>query len=278
MEKGLHISIAAETLFHIGPFPVTNSLLVTWMVMVVLVVVGILAGRNPRRIPRGLQNAFEYLFELLIGLMDTVTLDRKKSERFFPFLATFFLFIFAANFTDILPGVGTIGLNKVAEHGAEHGAEAVEHAVSFIPFFRPPSSDLNFTVALGVVSVLTAQILGIAALGFFKHMGKFFTFKKGPIYTFVGLLEVVSEVAKMVSFSFRLFGNIFAGEVLLTVIAAIVPFVVPLPFYALELFVALVQALVFTMLSLVFFTMATASHDEHEEHVDSVKSSVLAKS
>lgn len=249
----------------------TNSLLVTWLVMLVLVVVGILAGRNPKRIPRGLQNAFEYVFELLIGLMDTVTLDRKKSERFFPFLATFFLFIFAANFTDVLPGVGTIGLNEVAEHGGEL-------TVSFIPFFRPPSSDLNFTVALGVVSVMTAQILGIASLGFFKHMGKFFTFKKGPIYTFVGLLELVSEIAKMVSFSFRLFGNIFAGEVLLTVIAAIVPFVVPLPFYALEVFVALVQALVFTMLSLVFFTMATASHDEHEEHADKERSPAIAKS
>ncbi|MFO0702972.1 MAG: F0F1 ATP synthase subunit A [Candidatus Andersenbacteria bacterium] len=253
MATNLNISLTAEPIFHLGPLPVTNSLLVTWLVIAVLLVVGFLAGRKPRRIPRGLQNAFEYVFELLLGLMDSVTLDRKKSERFFPFLATFFVFIAAANLTDILPGVGTVGLNEVTENG-----------VQLIPFFRPPASDLNFTVALAVVSVITTQILGIAALGLFKHLKKYFTAKGGPVYTFVGLLELVSEVAKVVSFSFRLFGNIFAGEVLLTVIAALVPFVVPLPFYLLELFVALVQALVFTMLSLVFFTVATASHEEHE--------------
>ena len=229
--------------------------------MLVLILLGFLAGRKVRRVPQGLQNIFEYIFELLLGLIDSVTHDRKKSERFFPFLATFFIFIFAANFTDVLPGVGTIGINETTPEG-----------VVFIPFLRPPSSDLNFTVALGVVSVFTAQILGIAALGFFKHLGKYFTIKGGPIYTFVGLLEFISEIAKMVSFSFRLFGNIFAGEVLLTVIAAIVPFVVPLPFYMLEVFVALVQALVFTMLSLVFFTMATTSHDEHESKVAPVPS------
>ena len=256
MNKEIHISLAAEELFHIGPFVVTNSLLVTWLVILALGIVAWLAGRKAKLVPRGLQNVFETVFEFLLTLIESVTLSRKKAEKFFPLLATFFIFIFAANFTDIIPGIGTIGLYEITEHGKE-----------FVPYFRPPTSDLNVTLALAVTTVVATQFFSIAALGFGKHIGKYFTFKGGPAHTFVGLLEAVSEVAKMVSFSFRLFGNIFAGEVLLTVIAVIVPFVAPLPFYLLELFVAFIQALVFTMLSLVFMTMATTSHEELEEHV-----------
>ena len=253
VEKEIHISIASEPLFFVGPFPVTNSLLVTWIVMLVLLVLTAFATRKVALVPRGIQNVVEYIFEFLLGLIESVTLSRKKAERFFPLLATFFVFIFTANVTDIIPGIGTIGLHEFI--GSEE---------KFIPLLRPPSADLNFTLALALVSVIGAQFFGIGALGFFKHLGKYFTFKGGPIHTFVGLLEAVSEVAKMISFSFRLFGNIFAGEVLLTVMAVIVPFVAPLPFYLLETFVAFIQALVFTMLSLVFMTLATMSHGEAE--------------
>jgi F-type H+-transporting ATPase subunit a len=254
-EKAIHISLAAEPLFHIGPFPVTNSLLVTWLVMIVLIAIALIAGRKPKLIPRGIQNLVEYVFEFLLSLIESVTLSRKLAEKFFPILATFFIFIFMANITDILPGIGTIGLKEVTDHGE-----------TFVPFFRPPAADLNFTLGLAIVSVISAQLFGIGTLGFFKHLSKYLTIKGGPIHTFVGLLEAISEFAKMISFSFRLFGNIFAGEVLLTVIAVIVPFVAPLPFYMLEAFVAFIQALVFTMLSLVFMTLATMSHgDEHAE-------------
>ncbi|MFO0704386.1 MAG: F0F1 ATP synthase subunit A [Candidatus Andersenbacteria bacterium] len=256
MGSEIHISLAAEELFRIGPLSVTNSLLVTWIVIVVLALVAWLAGRKPRSVPRGLQNVVEAVFEFLLNLIESVTQSRKKAEQFFPFLATFFLFIFVANVTDIIPGIGTIGLFEIGAHGRE-----------FIPYFRPPAADLNFTLALAVATVVGAQVFGIATLGLFKHLRKYFTLKGGPANTFVGLLEVISEVAKMISCSFRLFGNIFAGEVLLTVIAVIVPFVAPLPFYLLEAFVAFIQALVFTMLSLVFMTLATTSHGEHEpEH------------
>ncbi len=254
MGKEIHISLAAEPLLHIGPFNITNSLLVTWLVMIIILLLAWLGGRNVRKIPRGMQNVFEYVFELLIGLIESVTGNRKKAEKFFPILATFFIFILVANLADIIPGIGTIGFNEITSHGE-----------SFVPFFRPPTTDLNFTIALAIISVVATQIFGIAALGTVKHFKKYFTIKGGPVNTFVGLLELISEVAKMVSFSFRLFGNIFAGEVLLTVIAVIVPFLVPLPFYFLETFVALIQALVFTMLSLVFFTVATAEHGDHEE-------------
>ncbi|MFH0831196.1 MAG: F0F1 ATP synthase subunit A [Parcubacteria group bacterium] len=256
MGKEIQISLSAEELFHIGPLVVSNSLLVTWIVIAVLALLAWLAGRRVRLVPNGLQNVFETIFEFLLTLIESVTLSRKKAERFFPILATFFLFIIVANLTDILPGVGTIGLYEVSEHGKE-----------FVPYFRPPTSDLNVTLALAVVTVVATQFFGIGALGLAKHLKKYFTLKGGPTHTFVGLLEVLSEVAKMISFSFRLFGNIFAGEVLLTVIAVIMPFVAPLPFYLLELFVSFIQALVFTMLSLVFMTIATASHEELEEHV-----------
>jgi len=253
--KEIHISLAAEGLFHIGPLSVTNSLLVTWIVMAVLILFAWLAGRKTRLVPKGLQNVVEAVFEFLLNLIESVTQSRKKAEQFFPFLATFFIFIFAANATDIIPGIGTIGLYEVSHHGTE-----------FVPYFRPPAADLNFTLALAIVTVVGTQVFGIAAIGFVKHIKKYLTIKGGPANTFVGLLEAVAEFAKMISFSFRLFGNIFAGEVLLTVISVIVPFVAPLPFYLLEAFVAFIQALVFTMLSLVFMTMATVAHDEHEEH------------
>ncbi len=253
MGKDIHISLAAEELFHIGPLVVTNSLLVTWIVMLVLILIGWLAGRKTKIVPRGIQNVMETVFEFLLTLIESVTQSRKKAEKFFPFLATFFVLIFLANITDIIPGIGTIGMYVISHKGTE-----------FVPYFRPPAADLNFTLALAVTTVLGAQFFGIMALGFFKHLKKYFTIKGGPANTFVGLLEGVSEFAKMISFSFRLFGNIFAGEVLLTVISVIVPFIAPLPFYLLEAFVAFIQALVFTMLSLVFMTLATASHDEHE--------------
>ncbi|MCK4525128.1 MAG: F0F1 ATP synthase subunit A, partial [Candidatus Andersenbacteria bacterium] len=121
------------------------------------------------------------------------------------------------------------------------------------------NSDLNTTLALAIVSVLATQIFGIIALGVFKYGKKFINFSS-PITFFVGILELVSEVAKMVSFSFRLFGNVFAGEVLLVVIMTLAPFIAPLPFFGLELFVGFVQALVFAMLTLVFLKMAVTAH------------------
>lgn len=143
----------------------------------------------------------------------------------------------------------------------EQTTKEAHSAGKFVPFFRPGTADLNTTLALAIFTMLTVQVFGVSylGLGYFK---KFFNFSN-PIMTFVGLLEIVSEFAKVVSFAFRLFGNIFAGEVLLTVVGSLVPLVAPMPFYGLEIFVAFVQALVFSLLSLVFYNMATVSHDEH---------------
>lgn len=145
----------------------------------------------------------------------------------------------------------------------EHASQEEAHHPAATPIFRAATADLNTTLALAIISVFLTQYWGIKYLGL-SYFKKFFNFSDGPIFTFVGLLELVSEFAKIISFAFRLFGNIFAGEVLLVVIAALSPKflpILPLPFYGLEVFVGLIQALVFAMLSLVFINMATTSHD-----------------
>jgi F-type H+-transporting ATPase subunit a len=141
------------------------------------------------------------------------------------------------------------------------GAITVTGAHGTVPLFRGATADLNATLALAIISVVMTHVYAIRELGLFAHVGKYFSWN--PILLFVGGLEIVSELAKMVSFSFRLFGNIFAGEVLLVVIAYLMPAFAPLPFFGLELFVGLVQALVFTMLSLVFLEIASTAHAEH---------------
>ncbi len=238
------ISLAAEPIAHIGSFPVTNSMLVGWVMSVVLVAFGVVATRGASLIPRGVQNTFETILDLLLKMIDGVTKNRVQSRKMFPLIATIFLFVLAVNWAGLLPGMG--GAVGVLE---EHEGQPV-----IVSFIRATSADLNFTLALALVSVIAVQVAGIASIGLFKYAGKFLNFTS-PINFFVGILELVSEVAKIISFSFRLFGNIFAGEVLLTVMAFLVPYIIPLPFLALEVFVGFIQALVFAMLTLVFLKM-----------------------
>jgi len=198
-----------------------------------------------------LQNACEYIVELLLPYFDQVTGDRKKTIKFLPVVGSIFFFVLLSNWLGLLPGTGSIKL-----------------AHSFL--LRPANSDLNLTLAMALVAVLSSHIYGFIAVGVFAHIGKFIQIKgiiksltKGPIAIFtaivefgVGILEIISEIAKVVSLSLRLFGNIFAGEVLITVIATLVAFAVPTPFMMLELLVGLIQASVFAMLTLVYLTVA----------------------
>lgn len=238
------ISIAAEPIAHIGSFPITNSMLVAWVMSGALIVLGWLAARCASLTPKGIHNTFEAILALLLTMIDGVTKNRVQTRKMFPLIATIFLFVLAVNWAGLLPGMGgAVGLLE------EHEGKPV-----IISFIRASSADLNFTLALAIVSVITVQVIGIASIGFFKYAGKFVNFSS-PINFFVGILEMVSEVAKLISFSFRLFGNIFAGEVLLTVMSFLVPYIIPLPFLALEVFVGFIQALVFAMLTLVFMKM-----------------------
>lgn len=244
----MEISLAAEPLFHIGTLPVTNTLIVTLFISLLVIISSYLLKDNLKLIPRGFQNIVEYVVEALLNLVDSVTNDREQTKKFFPLVATIFIFIILSNWVEIIPGLGTVGLKEI------HNGEEI-----IIPFLRSNSADLNMTLALALISVFTIQFMGIAAIGVVKYAKKFFIspfHKPYAIGTFVGILELIGEIAKIISFSFRLFGNIFAGEVLLIVMLTLVPFIVPLPFLMLEIFVGFIQALVFAMLTLVFLKMA----------------------
>lgn len=241
----LHISLAAETITHIGPFPITNTLIITWLVMVALLSFTLVINLRLSKIPGKLQTIVELIVGGLYSLFETVT--GKNTKTFFPLLATIFLLVLAANWVELLPGMNSIKINITENNHIES-----------IPILRAPSTDLNFTLALALVSVFSIQWYGVKTLGV-SYLGKFFNFRN-PLGFFVGILDIISEFARVISFAFRLFGNIFAGEVLLTVIAFLIPLIAPLPFLALELFVGLIQAVVFSMLTAVFLNLATLKH------------------
>lgn len=248
--EGPVISISAEPLFHIGSFTVTNSILLAFITFVLFVLFAIFLRGNIKMIPGRVQNLFESLVDMLLGIMESVFGNRKAAEQYFPLVATIFLFVMISNWLGLMPGVGSLGLNAV------HDGHEV-----FIPLFRAPAADLNFTIAIAIVSVLATNIFGILAIGFVKHFKKFFNAQKPfPIFSFVGILEFLSEFVKIVSFSFRLFGNVFAGEVLLIIIASLVAWIVPLPFLFLEIFVGFIQAFIFAMLTMVFIGMSVVEH------------------
>ncbi len=278
----MSVPIAAEVVFSIGTFPVTNALVNSTILTVVLVLFAAAIRFNVKKIPGKLQNAFEALLEFLFGYFDQVTGDREKSKRFLPIVGTLFIFILLANWMGLLPGTGSIGLWRATAGGTE-----------FIPLFRPAASDLNLTLAMALLSIIASHLFGMFTLGFFTHWNKFIqlgtvwkaivSLKPIAILTaliefVVGFIELFSEAAKVVSLSLRLFGNIFAGEVLITVLSSLVAYIVPLPFMAMELIVGIVQATVFSMLTLVYLTIATTKpHGAHEEEPKSEKGSHLVR-
>ncbi len=245
----INISLAAEPIAHIGSFPITNSMLGALLAAILLIVLARVAGRKASLRPSKFQNGAEMIMEFLLNLMDGVTGDRAKTKRFFPIVATIFFLVITMNWLGLIPIFGTIGLNEIREGHK-----------TFIPFLRGGSADLNMTVVLAMISVIAAQVFGVIYIGAKKHLRKYFN--PNPVMAFPGIIEFIGEFTKIISFSFRLFGNIFAGEVLLLVISTLVPLIAPVPFYFLELFVGFIQAFVFALLTLVFFTIA-ATAEEH---------------
>lgn len=239
----LKISILGETIGHIGNYPLTNSILTTWVVMALLIIFAFWIRRQINLVPTNFVSVVEIgisglytTFESLLG---------SKIKQLFPLLASFFVFIWINNLFGILPGVGSIGVKEHEE---------------LVPIFRSANADLNTTLALAFISIVAIQYFGIKAIGVKSHLRKYFNFKS-PIDFYVGILELISELSRIISFAFRLFGNIFAGEVLLTVIAFLVPYIIPIPFLGLEVFVGFIQALVFSMLTAGFLSVAMASHE-----------------
>ena len=257
----IHIpTLAPETLFHIGKLPITNTIINAWLAIVIFLFLGLWLRKRIHLKPSKTQNFIEFFLEKLMTYFDQVTGDRKKTLRFLPIVGSVFFFILLSNWLGLMPGTGSI---KVGEN----------------MLFRPANTDLNLTLAMAAIAVISSHIFGLITVGVFTHLNKFIqigtffkSLTKGPVAIFtavielaVGLIEIVSEFAKVLSLSLRLFGNIFAGEVLITVISSLVAIAVPAPFMMLELLVGLIQAAVFTMLTLVYLTVATAQPHGHEE-------------
>lgn len=242
----IEIALSPEPIFHIGQLVVTNSILASWIVVALIIFLTFAANRGAKLLPSKFTNLFDASIEYLINTFNSTTNSRQKTLQFLPFLGTFFIYILLNNWFGLIPGVGSITIFN--------GSQTV-------PLLRGGSADLNSTLALAIISVVGIQYYGIKHLGLTNHLGKYFTFKS-PISFLVGLLELLGEFTKIISFSFRLFGNMFAGEVLMIVISFLVPLAVPLPFFGLELFAGIIQAVIFTMLTLVFLNIAT-SHEAH---------------
>jgi F-type H+-transporting ATPase subunit a len=262
-------TLYAEKISHIGNLSITNSLINSWISVVILIILFIFIGKNIKRIPKGIQNIFEILVEKALEMADSVTGNRKKSEKFLPIVLALFLFILINNWLGLFPGIGTIGF---IESGNSHQV--------FVPLLRGGTADINTTLALALFSVIASHIFGAVTIGIWDHFNKFVNLKAfkaipgriredvsiilvNPIKAFVGVVEFIGELAKVASLSFRLFGNIFAGEVLLASMMALFAYILPLPFIFLEIIVGLIQALIFAMLTLVFMAIATSNHEEH---------------
>lgn len=240
----------AETVFFIGQFRITNSILDMLFVDLVLLIAVILLRKNLSLVPNLFQNIVEMLIKSFYDLAETIAGNRAK--KIFPFFMSFFIFILIANWSELIPGFSSIGFFE------EH-----EHKKTLVPFFRSATSDLNTTLALALVSAIATHALSIKVLGIKEYLGRFFSLN--PINLFVGILEIISEITKVISLSFRLFGNIFAGGVLLSVVSGIAAIIVPLPFLLLEIIVGLVQALIFAMLTMVFMAVLTTPHNISKE-------------
>lgn len=234
------ISIKAETIFTLFNIPITNSLLLSVAVFVAFTLIAILYYRTSfySKKPHFYYLA-NFFLKAIYQLFQSILKD--NSEYFFPIIGSFFIFVLFQNWFGLLPGVGSI---------------LIHHK----PLLRGDNADLNTTLSLAIISVVLIQVFGIKFLGFRGYMGKFINVKN-PIAFFTGILEIISEISKVISFAFRLFGNIFAGEVLLTIMAFLVPILASFPFLLLEIFVGLIQALVFSMLTAVFISVAIQKHN-----------------
>lgn len=276
----IHVSIAAETLFSIGPLNVTNSFLTMLIVMTILLLGGWLIARRATLSPTGFgQFMFEGIVDFMLDIVEN-TAGKRVGRRIWPLIGGLFVFILLANYSGLVPGVGTIGINRVEDeeesaqiaYVAQSDAQAPvltqeeeAHEEVLVPFFRSPSADLNMTLAMAILAIFIVQVAGIMAHGVggrIKHMAD-------PWWIFP--LELIAEFARIISLSFRLFGNVFAGEVLIAVMVGIAAatwftvatLAVPTIFLYLEILFGLVQALVFALLTLIYLALAVAGADEH---------------
>lgn len=297
-------SLGPELIAEIGGMPITNTLVTTLVVDAVIIGLVIVIYRKISLVPSGLQSIFEPVISYLYDLTEQIS--GSKARTIFPWFASFFLFILIANLLGLFPGFGTIGFweEGAAAHTSTADSEenaktvvsqeeelsleetSISHTESpdtvppadtndvsseterhLVPLFRAITSDFNLTLALGVVSIVVTHIISIKYNGLIGYAKKFLSLN--PIYLFIGLLEFALEFVKIFSLSFRLFGNILAGEIVLVTVAGIAAysaFLAPIPFLLLETIVALVQSLVFAMLTMVFMSLLATTSSEGGGH------------
>lgn len=273
MGSGIHISLPAETLVDLGFLRITNSAFTMLLVMAGLVIFFARATRKKALVPTGSQNVAEAIVEWLLQLVEGAA-GKDLGRRIFPLIASLFIFIISANYAGLLPFVGTVGFYEHAA-SAPHGSRVVEVASStgqaaalpsrpapeaervFVPFLRSPNADLNMTLAMALLAVGTVQFAGIAAHGVLGYLKGLAT----PV--FLAPLHIIGEFSRIISLSARLFGNIFGGEVLVTVIYSLTKLVIPVAFLGIELLFGFIQALIFSLLTMSYIMLAVAGHGDH---------------
>ena len=258
--------LPAGEVFHLFGFPITNSIIAAWLTIIVLVGFSYAVSRRLRLIPARLQSTLEFILESLLKFCQSVA-GEENGRRFFPIVTTIFLFVIMNAWLSLVPGFGSITV---------HTAEGEVHLL------RGANTDINMPLALAFVSFICVWYYGLKSGGL-RYLEQFFNVRPflrslgqitkgslraglsglilGAINIFVGLLELLSVLVRVISFTFRLFGNMTAGEILLLIAAFLIPWIFALPFYGLELLVGFVQALIFGGLTLVFLTVATATHE-----------------
>ncbi len=265
-----NLPAGAEVIHTFGPFAITNSMLMVWLVAIILIVVAQLATRNMTLIPTGMQNFVEMIVETLVDFLGGILGDR-LARRTFWFFGTVFIMILASNWMGLIPGVGTVGWNL-------HG-EGVNPHDTFRPFLRGGNADLNMTGAMSITFAIMWFYWAITEGGtknFFAHIfapkGKFsgvMMVVMAIIFFLVGLIEVLSIALRPVALMFRLYGNIYAGETMIESVMHLtsspyLKWLAALPFYFMELLVGFIQALVFALLCAVFLKLI-CDHDDHDE-------------
>jgi F-type H+-transporting ATPase subunit a len=240
-KEGISVHLNPYVVGHIGSMPITATLITVWVVMILLVALAFTIRRKLSLVPNKLQSIAETAIGGGYNYVHEVLGDKKIADKYFPVIATIFIFILGINWVGLIPGVGAIGSY---------------HEGYLVPWLYPGSTDLNITIGLALVSFFVIELSGVLAIGVWKYAGKFINFTSAMGFL-LGIMELISELARLISFSFRLFGNIFAGKTLLLVAMFFVPYILPIPIYAYEIFVGLIQALVFAILTLFFIKLAT---------------------
>jgi len=242
----LNISLAPEVLFHIGSWPITNTFFWFFWLWLFLLIGAIIFGSRLKMVPGKFQNFVEMAISEAYNFTESIIGPGKKAERVFPLVATMFFFVLICNLIPYIPGQSAITLQT---------------ADGVVPLFRSIVADYGFVFMMTISVVLLIQIIAIVTNGPLAYIGKFINLHS-PLKAFLGIMDLIGEIAKVVSLSFRLFGNMFAGEVLSAVMLFLAPFFIPLPFLFLGLLTAIVQAFVFSVLTLVFISMASEMDTE----------------